>query len=182
MNHLTKTNSKLSPQIHKVMPRPWASFYTLMARSVHSGNQEVRVFLMPQLRKLAQSGSLLHSGLRHPPPPPHTQLYFLLYFLSPQLEDNWKQEKKIWGEEEKARWKAESDLKITTDHLHEMELSTSRRWWESTQSFLWPAAVLATRSTSWTALCSEPCVLNTLPQHPLCARHCARHGGSRRQE
>ena len=153
-----------------------------MARSVHSGNQEVRVFLRSQLRKLAQSGSLLHSGLRHPPPPPHTQLYFLLYFLSPQLEDNWKQEKKIWGEEEKARWKAESDLKITTDHLHEMELSTSRRWWESSQSLLWPAAVSATRSTSWTALCSGPCVLNALPQHPLCARHCAWHGGSGRQE
>lgn len=153
-----------------------------MARSVHSGNQEVRVFLMPQLRNLAQSGSLLHSGLRHPPPPPHTQLYFLLYFLSPQLQDNWKQEKIIWAEEEKARRKAESDLQITTDHLHEMELSTSRRWWESTQSFLSPAAVSATPSTSWTARCSGPCVLNALPQHPLRARHGARHGGSRRQE
>ncbi|KAM9725152.1 LOW QUALITY PROTEIN: uncharacterized protein MYH16 [Dama dama] len=60
VNHLTKTNSKLTPQIHK-------------------------------------------------------------------LEDNWKQEKIIWAEEEKARRKAESDLQITTDHLHEMELSTSRR-------------------------------------------------------
>lgn len=137
---------------------------------------------MPQLRNLAQSGSLLHSGLRHPPPPPHTQLYFLLYFLSPQLQDNWKQEKIIWAEEEKARRKAESDLQITTDHLHEMELSTSRRWWESTQSFLSPAAVSATPSTSWTARCSGPCVLNALPQHPLRARHGARHGGSRRQE
>nr|XP_025131427.1 myosin-16-like [Bubalus bubalis] len=40
-----------------------------------------------------------------------------------KLEDNWKQEKKIWAEVEKARRKAESDLKITTDHLNEMERS-----------------------------------------------------------
>lgn len=52
---------------------------------------------MPQLRNLTQSGSLLHSGLIHPSPPPHTQLYFLLHFLSPQLEDNWKQKKKKFG-------------------------------------------------------------------------------------
>lgn len=51
---------------------------------------------MPQLRNLTQSGSLLHSGLIHPTPPPHTQL-LLLHFLSLQLEDNWKQEKNLAG-------------------------------------------------------------------------------------
>lgn len=77
---------------------------------------------MPQLRNQAQSGSLLHSGLRQPSPTPHTP-YFLLYFLSPQLEDNWEQEKKIRAEVEKARRKAESDLKMTIDNLNEMERS-----------------------------------------------------------
>lgn len=110
---------------------------------------------MPQLRNLTQSGSLLHSGLIHPSPPPHTQLYLLLHFLSLQLEDNWKQEKKIWLEVEKACWKAESDLKIPTDHLSEMEWSkldlqeVMKK--KSTHSFISPAAVLATPSTSWTA-------------------------------
>lgn len=126
-----------------------------MAGSVHSGNEKARGFLMPQLRNLTQSGSLLHSGLIHPSPPPHTQLYFLLHFLSPQLEDNWKQKKKIWLEVEKACWKAESDLKIPTDHLSEMEWSkldlqeVMKK--KSTHSFISPAAVLATPSTSWTA-------------------------------
>lgn len=46
-----------------------------------------------------------------------------MYFLSLQPEDNWKQEKKIWAEVEKARRKAENDLKITTDPLNEMERS-----------------------------------------------------------
>lgn len=38
-----------------------------------------------------------------------------------QLEDNWEQEKKIRGEVEKARRKAEADLKMTIDNLNEME-------------------------------------------------------------
>ncbi|XP_075850961.1 LOW QUALITY PROTEIN: putative uncharacterized protein MYH16 [Microcebus murinus] len=37
-----------------------------------------------------------------------------------ELEDNWKQEKKIWAEVEKARRKAEGDLKMTIDKLNEM--------------------------------------------------------------
>lgn len=32
------------------------------------------------------------------------------------------------------------------------------------------------------SLCSGLCALNALPQHPLCARHCARHGGLGRNE
>lgn len=50
------------------------------------------------------------SGLRLPAP-----------LLSPQLEDNWEQEKKIRAEVEKARRKAEGDLKMTIDNLNEME-------------------------------------------------------------
>lgn len=46
-----------------------------------------------------------------------------MLFLSPQLEDNWEQEKKIRAEVEKARRKAESDLKMTIDNLNEMERS-----------------------------------------------------------
>uniref|UniRef100_A0A2I3HFW6 Myosin motor domain-containing protein n=1 Tax=Nomascus leucogenys TaxID=61853 RepID=A0A2I3HFW6_NOMLE len=41
----------------------------------------------------------------------------------PCLEDNWEQEKKIRAEVEKARRKAESDLKMTIDNLNEMERS-----------------------------------------------------------
>lgn len=67
---------------------------------------------MPQLRNQAQSGFLLCSGPRLTPP-----------LLSPQLEDNWEQEKKIRAEVEKARRKAESDLKMTIDNLNEMERS-----------------------------------------------------------
>ncbi|KAJ8778312.1 hypothetical protein J1605_013716 [Eschrichtius robustus] len=40
-----------------------------------------------------------------------------------ELEDNWEQEKKIRAEVEKARRKAESDLKMTIDNLNEMERS-----------------------------------------------------------
>lgn len=40
---------------------------------------------------------------------------------SDQLEDNWEQEKKIRGEVEKARRKAEGDLKMTIENLNEME-------------------------------------------------------------
>ena len=40
-----------------------------------------------------------------------------------QLEDNWEQEKKIRAEVEKARRKAESDLKITIEKLNEMDRS-----------------------------------------------------------
>nr|XP_015215931.1 PREDICTED: myosin-16-like [Lepisosteus oculatus] len=38
-----------------------------------------------------------------------------------ELEDNWEQEKKIRGEVEKARRKAEGDLKMTIENLNEME-------------------------------------------------------------
>ncbi|KPP61885.1 myosin-7-like, partial [Scleropages formosus] len=38
-----------------------------------------------------------------------------------ELEDNWEQEKKIRAEVEKARRKAEGDLKITIENLNEME-------------------------------------------------------------
>ncbi|XP_013918631.1 PREDICTED: putative uncharacterized protein MYH16, partial [Thamnophis sirtalis] len=38
-----------------------------------------------------------------------------------QLEDNWEQEKKIRAEVEKARRKAEGDLKMTIENLNEME-------------------------------------------------------------
>ena len=171
VNHLTKTSSKLSSQIHKVMPHPQARFYTLMAGSVHSGKQEARVFLMPQLRNLAQSGSLLHSGLRHPPSPPRTQLYFLLYFLSLQLEDNWKQEKKIWAEVEKARRKAESDLKISTDHLNEMERSKLdlQEVVKKYALFHFTCSSVSNTEHFLDSLCSGLCVLNALPQHPpLC--------------
>lgn len=37
------------------------------------------------------------------------------------MEDNWEQEKKIRAEVEKARRKAEGDLKITIENLNEME-------------------------------------------------------------
>lgn len=67
---------------------------------------------MPQIRNQAQSGFLLCSGLR---------LTSSLFSL--QLEDNWEQEKKIRAEVEKARRKAESDLKMTIDNLNEMERS-----------------------------------------------------------
>lgn len=40
---------------------------------------------------------------------------------SHQLEDNWEQEKKIRAEVEKARRKAEGDLKMTIENLNEME-------------------------------------------------------------
>ncbi|XP_011799339.1 PREDICTED: myosin-4-like [Colobus angolensis palliatus] len=40
-----------------------------------------------------------------------------------ELEDNWEQEKKIRAEVEKARRKAEGDLKMTIDNLNEMERS-----------------------------------------------------------
>ncbi|KAL7979262.1 hypothetical protein Chor_015286 [Crotalus horridus] len=40
-----------------------------------------------------------------------------------QMEDNWEQEKKIRAEVEKARRKAEGDLKMTIENLNEMERS-----------------------------------------------------------
>lgn len=42
-------------------------------------------------------------------------------FNTCQLEDNWSQEKKIRTEVEKARRKAEGDLKMTIENLNEME-------------------------------------------------------------
>lgn len=131
MNHLTKTNSKLRTQIHEVMPCCWGQCYSSRAGSswgtassdafgVRTDPRpgEVRVSLRLQQSNQAQSGSSSHSGLRltlHP--------YFLLFFLFLQLEDNWEQEKKIRAEVEKARRKAESDLKMTIDNLNEMERS-----------------------------------------------------------
>ena len=44
-------------------------------------------------------------------------------FVILQLEDNWEQEKKIRAEVEKARRKAEGDLKMTIENLNEMERS-----------------------------------------------------------
>lgn len=43
------------------------------------------------------------------------------HFLFCQVEDNWDQEKKIRAEVEKARRKAEGDLKMTIENLNEME-------------------------------------------------------------
>lgn len=132
MNHLTKTNSKLSTQIHEVMPCCCSQFYTSGAGSMlgHGALRhiwgtglthapgEARASLRLQLRNQDQSGSLSHSGLRLTPHP-----HFLLFLLFLQLEDNWEQEKKIRAEVEKARRKAESDLKMTIDNLNDMERS-----------------------------------------------------------
>lgn len=107
---------------------------------------------MPKLRNQAQSYSLFHSGLRLPPP------LLLLLFFSPQLEDNWEQEKKIRAEVEKARRKAESDLKMTIDNLNEMERSkidleeVVKKYVHAViHLFIFFITILAIFSTSWMA-------------------------------
>uniref|UniRef100_A0A8C0DEB4 Myosin-16 n=1 Tax=Balaenoptera musculus TaxID=9771 RepID=A0A8C0DEB4_BALMU len=85
-----------------------------------TGDLSLREGSIAKLQKEKRALEELHQTT--PAPPTHTP-YLLLYFLSPQLEDNWEQEKKIRAEVEKARRKAESDLKMTIDNLNEMEQS-----------------------------------------------------------
>lgn len=93
MNHLTKSNSKLTTQIHEVSEKT--------PKNV-----------------CVQIDFVLYNIL-------FWRLLLSTVFLSliMQIEDNWEQEKKIRAEVEKARRKAEGDLKMTIENLNEMERS-----------------------------------------------------------
>lgn len=108
-----------------------------------------------------------------------------MLFLFLQLEDNWEQEKKIRAEVEKARRKAESDLKMTIDNLNEMERSKLDLE-EVVKKYA--CAVIHFIRNNVSTFCvvagaghraeGFKCI-NAHPQHRLCAGHGAQYRGYR---
>ena len=71
VSQLSKSNSKLSTQIHKVTPHCGGRFCNPRARSVRgtgASDHVLGVGVTHPLGSKARSGSLLHPGFRLPPP------------------------------------------------------------------------------------------------------------------